>query len=48
VDDVLAAAVVAVVLPLVVLALSPGGRLGRAAGAVLCAGYATYVVLVLS
>jgi cation:H+ antiporter len=48
VDDVLAAAVVAVVLPLVVLALSPGGRLGRAGGAVLCAGYATYAVLVLS
>jgi cation:H+ antiporter len=48
VDDVLAAAVGAAVLPLVVLALSPGGRLGRAAGAALCAGYATYVLLVLA
>jgi cation:H+ antiporter len=40
-------AAVAAVLPLVVLALAWRGRLGRPAGALLLAGYAGYVVLVL-
>ena len=44
----LASAVLAAALPLVVIALAPRGRLGRPAGALLCAGYATYVVLVLA
>jgi cation:H+ antiporter len=38
----------AAVLPLVVLALARGARLGRWAGALLVAGYAAYVVLVLA
>ena len=46
-DDLLASAVLAAALPLVVIALAPRGRLGRPAGALLCAGYATYVVLLL-
>jgi len=45
--DLLASAVLAAALPLVVIALAPRGRLGRPAGALLCAGYATYVVLLL-
>jgi len=45
--DLLASAVLAATLPLVVIALAPRGRLGRPAGALLCAGYATYVVLLL-
>jgi cation:H+ antiporter len=40
-------AAVAAALPLVVLALAWRGRLGRPAGALLLAGYAGYVVLVL-
>jgi cation:H+ antiporter len=48
VDGVLAAAGAAAALPLVVLALAPRGRLGRPAGALLCAGYAAYVGLVLT
>jgi cation:H+ antiporter len=40
-------AVAAAVLPLAVLALSPGGSLRRGAGAVLCTAYVGYVVLVL-
>jgi len=48
VEGVLAASVVAAVLPLTVLALAPRGRLGRPAGAVLCAAYVVYVVLVLA
>ena len=48
VDGVLASAVAAAVLPLVVLALAPRGRMGRPAGALLCAGYATYGWLVLA
>lgn len=48
VEGVLAAAGTAAILPLVVLALAPRGRLGRPAGAALCLGYAVYVVLVLS
>lgn len=47
VDGVLAAAAAAAVLPLVVLVLAPGGRLGRLAGAGLVLGYLAYVVLVL-
>lgn len=43
----LASAVLAALLPLVVVALAIRGRLGRPAGAVLLAGYATYVLLVL-
>ena len=46
-DDLLASAVLAAALPLVVIALAPRGWLGRPAGALLCAGYATYVVLLL-
>lgn len=48
VEGVLAAAVAAAVLPLVVLALAPRGRLGRPAGAALCTAYVVYVVLVLA
>lgn len=48
VDGVLAAAVLAAVLPLVVLALAPRGRLGRGAGGLLVAAYAGYVGLVLA
>ena len=48
VEGVLTSAVAAAVLPLVVLALAPRGRMGRPAGALLCAGYATYVWLVLA
>lgn len=48
VDGVLVAAVLAAVLPFVVLALAPGRRLGRAAGLLLCLGYVAYVVLVLA
>lgn len=47
-DGVVAAATAAAALPLVVLVLAPGGRLGRLAGAALCAGYAAYVGLVLA
>jgi cation:H+ antiporter len=47
VDGVLGAALVAAALPLVVLALSPGGRLSRPAGGLLLAGYAAYIWLVL-
>lgn len=47
-QGVLASAAVAAALPLVVLAAAPRGRLGRAAGAALCAGYGAYVVLVLA
>lgn len=48
VEGVLAAAVTAAVLPLVVLALARGGRLGRTSGAALSLGYVVYVGLVLS
>lgn len=48
VEGVLTSAVAAAVLPLVVLALAPRGRMGRPAGVLLCAGYATYVWLVLA
>jgi cation:H+ antiporter len=48
VTGVLPAAVVAALLPLAVLALAAGRRLGRVGGAMLCAAYATYVVLVLA
>jgi cation:H+ antiporter len=47
VDGVLASALAAAALPVVVLLLAPGGRLGRTAGAALVAAYAGYVVLVL-
>lgn len=47
-DGLLVSAVLAASLPLLVLGLAPGGRLGRPAGALLCAGYATYVLLVLA
>ena len=46
--DVRGPALVAAVLPLVVLALARHARLGRAAGALLVAAYAAYVVLVLA
>jgi cation:H+ antiporter len=45
--DIAGPAFVAAALPLVVLALARGARLGRPAGALLVAGYAAYVVLVL-
>jgi cation:H+ antiporter len=48
VDGVVASAVAAAALPVVVLALAPAGRLGRAAGAALLAGYTTYVLLLLA
>ncbi len=41
-------AALATVLPLAVLALSTGGRLGRQAGALLLAGYAAFAVVVLA
>ena len=44
----LASAVVAALLPLVVVALAGRGRLGRPAGAALLTGYAAYVLLVLA
>jgi len=47
VEGVLAASIAAALLPLVVLALAPRGRLGRPAGGALCAAYVVYVVLVL-
>jgi hypothetical protein len=48
-DGTLGPATLAALLPLVVVALAGrGGRLGRPAGALLLAGYATYVVLVLA
>ena len=47
-DSLLTSAVVAAVLPILVLALAPRGRLGRPAGATLCAAYATYLLLVLA
>jgi cation:H+ antiporter len=48
-DGSLGPAALAAVLPLVVVALAGrGGRLGRPAGALLCTGYAAYVVLVLA
>jgi cation:H+ antiporter len=47
VTGITASAVAAAVLPLVVLALSPRGTLGRVAGAVLIAGYVAFLVLVL-
>lgn len=47
-DSLLVSAGVSAVLPILVLVLAPRGRLGRPAGAVLCAGYATYLLLVLA
>jgi cation:H+ antiporter len=47
-DSLITTAVVAAVLPMLVLVLAPRGRLGRPAGAVLCVGYATYLLLVLA
>ena len=47
VEGVLPAAAAAAALPVAVLALAPAGRLGRPAGALLCAGYAAYLVVVL-
>jgi cation:H+ antiporter len=47
-DGTLVPAALAAVLPLVVTLAGRGGRLGRPAGALLLAGYATYVVLVLA
>lgn len=46
-DGVVAAAVTGAALPLVLLAVTRGGRLGRPVGALLLAGYVVYVVLVL-
>jgi cation:H+ antiporter len=48
VEGILPAAVVAAALPVAVFALAPAGRLGRPAGALLLAGYATYVGIVLA
>jgi cation:H+ antiporter len=48
VEGVLPAALVAAGLPVAVLVLAPTGRLGRPAGALLLAGYATYVGIVLA
>ncbi|MGH8971413.1 MAG: sodium:calcium antiporter [Actinomycetes bacterium] len=48
VEGIVVSAAVAAVLPLVVLAMAPAGRLGRVAGGVLCAGYSAYVVVVLA
>lgn len=48
VDGVIWAAVLAALLPLVVLLFARRGQLGRVAGGVLCAGYVAYVVLVLA
>lgn len=47
VEGVLTSALVAAGLPLVVLAMARGGRLGRPAGAVLIAAYVVFVALVL-
>ncbi|MGZ4632712.1 MAG: sodium:calcium antiporter [Actinomycetes bacterium] len=47
VEGITASAVAAAALPLVVLLLAPGGRLGRLAGGALAAAYAGYVLLVL-
>lgn len=48
VDDVLPAAALGVALPVVLLLVTRAGRLGRAAGAVLTAGYLGYLVAVLA
>jgi cation:H+ antiporter len=48
VSDVIWAAVLAAALPLVVIVIARHGRLGRVAGAVLCATYGAYVVVVLA
>jgi cation:H+ antiporter len=48
VSGILPAAVVAALLPLAVLAVARGRRLGRVGGGLLCAAYAAYVVLVLA
>ena len=47
VEGVIWAAVVAALLPLVILLFARRGHLGRAAGGALCAGYAAYAVVVL-
>jgi len=47
VEGVIWAAVLAALLPLVVLLFARRGQLGRAAGGALCAGYAAYAVVVL-
>ena len=47
VEGVIWAAVLAAVLPLVILLFARRGQLGRAAGGALCAGYAAYAVVVL-
>ncbi len=47
IEGVIWAAVLAAVLPLVVLVFARRGHLGRVAGGALCAGYATYAVVVL-
>ena len=47
VEGVIWAAVVAALLPLVILLFARRGQLGRAAGGALCAGYAAYVLVVL-
>jgi cation:H+ antiporter len=48
VSDVIWAAVLAAALPLAVIVIARHGRLGRVAGAVLCATYGAYVVVVLA
>ena len=48
VSDVIWAAVLAAALPLVVIVIARHGRLGRVAGAVLCATYGAFVVVVLA
>ncbi len=47
-DGILGAAVLAALLPLVVVAASRGGRLGRPVGGLLVAGYLAYVVVLLA
>lgn len=47
VDGLAGSALVAAALPVVVLVLAPGGRLGRPAAAALVVGYAVYVAVVL-
>ena len=47
VEGVIWAAVLAALLPLVILLFARRGQLGRAAGGALCAGYAAYAVVVL-
>jgi cation:H+ antiporter len=47
-QDVAVPALAAALLPLAVLALARGARLGRRAGGLLVAGYAVYVVLLLA